>query len=151
MVRGTQPARIGAAMKQSEGATAACVMNKKVALAAALLAAAAMLFQHEASASDGRFGASRGAGTAYAGARDANRSSRKAGAKHWISLHRPDGEEVHINTDHIVFVMSAAATGADKRANSKLQLVNGFTDVRESVEEVMRAVQSDDANQISER
>jgi hypothetical protein len=61
----------------------------------------------------------------------------------WIQLHRPDGEIVHINTEHVVFVMSAANSGADKRAQSKLQLVNGFCDVRESVAEVMRLIRSD--------
>jgi hypothetical protein len=73
---------------------------------------------------------------------------RRAGMK-WIVLHRPDGEVVHINADQIVFVMSATNTGADKRVHSKVQLVNGFSDVRESVEEVMQAIQNGDSDQIS--
>jgi hypothetical protein len=74
---------------------------------------------------------------------------RRAGMKDWIDLHRPDGEVVHIKADQIVFVMSATGTGADKRVHSKLQLVNGFSDVRESVEEVMQAIQNSDSDQIS--
>jgi len=58
----------------------------------------------------------------------------------WIQLHRPDGDIVHVKIDHIVFVMNAANLGADKRAQAKLQLVNGFCDVRESVDEVMQLI-----------
>ena len=65
--------------------------------------------------------------------------------KGWIELHRPDGEAVHIKADQIVYVTSAADTGAAKRAHSKVQLLNGFSDVRESVEEVMQAIQNDDS------
>jgi hypothetical protein len=64
-------------------------------------------------------------------------------AKGWIELHRPDGEVVHIKSDQIVFVTSAAGTGAAKQARSKLQLLSGFSDVRESIEEVMHAIQND--------
>jgi hypothetical protein len=64
--------------------------------------------------------------------------STKAGMKGWIGLHRPDGEVVRIKTDQIVFVMSAANTGAKTRALSRIQLLNGFADVRENVDEVMR-------------
>jgi hypothetical protein len=63
----------------------------------------------------------------------------------WIELHRPDGEVVHIKIEHIVFVMSAVNSGADRRAQSKLQLVNGFCDVRENVTEVMRLIRGDAA------
>jgi hypothetical protein len=68
-----------------------------------------------------------------------------AGMPGWIGLHRPDGEIVRIKTDQIVFVMSALNTGADKRALSRVQLLNGFTDVRESVDDVMLAIKGDDA------
>jgi hypothetical protein len=67
----------------------------------------------------------------------------KTRAKGWIELHRPDGEVVHIKSDQIVFVTSAAGTGAAKQARSKLQLQSGFSDVRESIEEVMHAIQND--------
>jgi hypothetical protein len=70
-------------------------------------------------------------------------SSGRARTKGWIELHRPDGEVVHIKADQIVFVMSATGTGAAKQAHSKLQLLSGFSDVRESVEEVMQAIQND--------
>jgi hypothetical protein len=70
--------------------------------------------------------------------------STTAGMKGWIGLHRPDGEVVRIKTDQIVFVMSAANTGADKRALTRLQLLNGFTDVRENVDEVMLIIKNDD-------
>ena len=65
--------------------------------------------------------------------------------KGWIELHRPDGEVVHIKVDQIVFVMSATNTGANKRAQSKVQLVNGFTDVLESVDEVMQFIKEDNS------
>jgi hypothetical protein len=64
--------------------------------------------------------------------------------KGWIGLHRPEGEVVRINTDQIVFVMSAENTGADKRALSRIQLLNGFADMRENVAEVMLAIKNDD-------
>jgi hypothetical protein len=70
-------------------------------------------------------------------------SLERARTKGWVRLHRPDGEVVHIKTDQIVFVMSATGTGAAQRAHSRIQLLNGFSDVRESVEEVMYAIQSD--------
>ena len=72
-------------------------------------------------------------------------SSGRAGKKEWIELHRPDGEVVHVKADQIVFVTSATGTGASMRANSKLQLLNGYSDVRESVEEVMQAIHNDDS------
>lgn len=71
------------------------------------------------------------------------RSSTRRGTKGWIALHRPDGEIVYIKLDQIVFVMSAKDTGAAERARTKLQLLNGHSDVRESVEEVMQAIESE--------
>jgi hypothetical protein len=58
-------------------------------------------------------------------------------------LHRPDGELVYIKLDQIVFVMSAKDTGAAERACSMVQLLNGHSDVRESVEEVMHIIEND--------
>src|ERR1700730_1288148 len=54
----------------------------------------------------------------------------------WITLHRPDGEVVHIKADQIVFVMSAPPAG-HRSARSRVQLLNGSADVRETVDEVM--------------
>jgi hypothetical protein len=71
------------------------------------------------------------------------RSSARRGTKGWIALHRPDGEPVYIKVDQIVFVLSAKDTGAAERARAKVQLLNGHSDVRESVEEVMQAIESD--------
>jgi hypothetical protein len=72
------------------------------------------------------------------------RSSARRGAKGWIALHRPDGEMVYIKLDQIVFVMSAKGTGAAEHARSMVQLLNGHSDVRESVEEVMQTIVNDD-------
>ena len=59
-------------------------------------------------------------------------------------MHRPDGELVYIKLDQIVFVMSAKVTGASaERARSRVQLLNGHSDVRESVEEVMHIIEND--------
>jgi hypothetical protein len=63
--------------------------------------------------------------------------------KGWIELHRPDGEVVRVRSNQIVFVTPAAGTGAVTCAQSRLQLVSGFIDVRESIEEVMRSIQVD--------
>jgi hypothetical protein len=71
------------------------------------------------------------------------RSSARRGTKGWIALHRPDGEVVYIKVDQIVFVMSAKDTGAAERARAKVQLLNGHSDVRESAEEVMQAIEGD--------
>ena len=71
------------------------------------------------------------------------RSSARRGRKGWIVLHRPDGEVVYIKLDQIVFVMSAKVTGAAERARSRVQLLNGHSDVRESVEEVMQIIEND--------
>jgi hypothetical protein len=65
--------------------------------------------------------------------------------KGWIGLHRPDGELVHINIDQIVFVMSAANIGANTLARARVQTANGFADVLESVDEVMRAIKDGDS------
>jgi hypothetical protein len=70
------------------------------------------------------------------------RSSARRGTKGWIALHRPDGEVVYIKLDQIVFVMSAKDTGASERARSMVQLLNGHSDVRESVEEVMQIIEN---------
>lgn len=67
------------------------------------------------------------------------------GMKGWIELHRPDGEIVRINTAQIVFVMSATSTGADKRAHSKIQLLNGSIAVLESIDEVSQALKTNDS------
>ena len=64
-------------------------------------------------------------------------SMNRLGMRGWVSLHRPDGEIVRIKAEHIVFVMSAVKTGANSLALSRLQLLNGFVDVREDVESVM--------------
>jgi hypothetical protein len=74
---------------------------------------------------------------------NALRSFARRRAKGWIGLHRADGEVVYIKIDQIVFVTSAKDTGATERARSKIQLLNGYSDVRESVEEVMQAIESE--------
>ena len=71
------------------------------------------------------------------------RSSARRGRKGWVVLHRPDGEVVYIKLDQIVFVMSSKDTGASERARSIVQLLNGHSDVRESVEEVMQIIEND--------
>jgi hypothetical protein len=71
------------------------------------------------------------------------RSAAQRAPKGWIALHRPDGDVVYIKLDQIVFVMCAKNTGADQRAHSKVLLLNGHSDVRESVEEVMQAIEND--------
>lgn len=104
-------------------------MRKAMAAAVvALVVGAPMLPHQEVLASD----------------RSAAGYSTKAGMKGWIGLHRPDGEVVRIKTDQIVFVMSAANTDAKTRALSRIQLLNGFADVRENVDEVMLAIRNDD-------
>ena len=71
------------------------------------------------------------------------RSATPRGPNGWIALHRPDGDVVYIKLDQIVFVMCAKNTGADQRAHSKILLLNGHSDVRESVEEVMQIIEND--------
>jgi hypothetical protein len=70
-------------------------------------------------------------------------SLSRISTKGWIELHRPDGEVVHIQVDQIVLVMSATNASANKRAQSRVQLANGFADVLESVDEVMQAIMND--------
>jgi hypothetical protein len=55
----------------------------------------------------------------------------------------PDGEVVYIKLDQVVFVMTAKDTGAAARARSLVQLLNGHSDVRESVEELMQIIEND--------
>jgi hypothetical protein len=71
-------------------------------------------------------------------------SSSRSGMKGWVSLHRPDGEVVRIKVDQIVYVMSAVKTGANRLALSRIQLLNGFVDVREDVEGVMLVISNND-------
>ena len=107
------------------------VMATKAAAAVlALLAGALMFPDRDAFALDCHTG---GAGKAL--------SPSGAATTGWIDLHRPDGEIVRVKANQIVFVTSAAGTGAATCARSRLQLLNGFVDVRESVEEVMRFIQ----------
>ena len=73
----------------------------------------------------------------------ATRSWARLVTKGWIALHRPDGEIVYIRIDQIVLVTSAKDTGAAERARSKIQLLNGHSDVRESVEEVVQSIDND--------
>jgi hypothetical protein len=105
-----------------------------IAAVIALLAGSLMLPQRELLARE-----CSGSGSGSSGY-----SSSRAGMRGWIGLHRPDGEVIRIKTDQIVYVMSAANTGADKRALSRIQLLNGFADVRENVDEVMLAITNDD-------
>jgi len=48
-----------------------------------------------------------------------------------------------VKANQIVFVTTAAGMGAATCAQSRLQLLNGFVDVRENVEEVMRFIVMD--------
>jgi hypothetical protein len=47
--------------------------------------------------------------------------------------------------DQIVFVANAKNTGGNERAKSRVQLVNGFSDVLETVDEVMQFIKDDDS------
>ena len=111
-------------------------MSKRATIAAlSLLGMALMLFGGEALAAD--------AGDGVFAPSAAHFSSRiKAPA--WIHLHRVDGEIVYINLDHIVFVTSAKNTGGNERAKSRIQLVNGFSDVLETVDHVMNSIAGHD-------
>jgi hypothetical protein len=71
-------------------------------------------------------------------------SSSRIKTTAWIHLHRVDGEIVYINLDHIVFVTSAKNTGGNERAKSRIQLVNGFSDVLETVDHVMKSIAGHD-------
>jgi hypothetical protein len=60
----------------------------------------------------------------------------------WIELHRPDAEIVHIQVDTIVLVMSANNASANKRAQSRGQLANGFAVVLRAL---MKSIMNDDS------
>jgi hypothetical protein len=111
-------------------------MKKRVTIVIfALLAGSLILFNQEASAGnccDGGF------------ERAAIYSLSRIRMKGWIELHRPDNDVIYIQLDQIMFVMSATNVGANKRAQSRLQLANGFADVLESVDEVMQAIKYND-------
>ena len=119
-------------------------MRKKVAVATvALLAGALMLPDYAALARDGGIvKISAESGLQTSGSENTACSSRRMGAKEWVCFHRPDGEAIYVRIDQIVFVTGAAA-GAAMRARSKIQLLNGYCDVRESVEEVMQLLGND--------
>jgi hypothetical protein len=113
------------------------VMQRKAAAAlVALLASALMFSNRDASAYDCHVG---GSGKAVS-------SSSPSAMRGWLDLHRPDGEVVHVKANQIIFVTSAAGTGAYTCAQSRLQLVNEFIGVRESVEEMMRVIQVDETS-----
>ena len=118
-------------------------MRKKTAIATVvLLAGAMMLPDHAALARDaGVAKVSAENGLETSGSKDTTCLSRRAGAKEWVCFHRPDGEAIYVRVDQIVFVTGAAA-GAAMRARSKVQLLNGYCDVRESVDEVMQLLGS---------
>ena len=118
-------------------------MRKKVAVATvALLAGALMLPDYAALARDGSVAKVRAEAELQAsGSEGTTCSPRRVATKEWVCLHRPDGEAIYISVDQIVFVSSAAA-GAATRARSKIQLLNGYCDVHESVDEVMQLLTS---------
>jgi hypothetical protein len=99
----------------------------------ALLAGALMVPDRDAFALDCHIGATGKAVSSPSG----------AAATGWLDLHRPDGEIVRVKANQIVFVTTAAGMGAATCARSRLQLLNGFVEVRESLEEVMRFIQMD--------
>ena len=109
--------------------------TKMTAGVIALLAGALILPNQELLARDCSDGSSGKASTC---------SSKRAGIKGWIELHRPDGEVVRIKVDQIVFVMSATNTGAHERARSKIQLLKSI-DVLESIDVVTQVISSDSA------
>ena len=47
-------------------------------------------------------------------------------------------------TDPDVHLADPVSNGANTRALSRIQLLNGFADVRENVDEVMLAIKNDD-------
>jgi hypothetical protein len=114
------------------------VMPTKVAAApVALLAGALMFLNLDAFAYECPVGGS-GKGIS---------SSSRFAIRGWIDLHRPDGEVVRVKANQIIFVTSAAGTGALTCAQSRLQLMNGFVDERENIEEVMRIIQVDESSE----
>jgi hypothetical protein len=118
-------------------------MRKKVAIATvALLAGTLVHPNYAALARDRGVGeVPAEGGLQTSGSEDTTCPSRRVGTKEWVCLHRPDGETIYVRVDQIVFVTSA--TGAAMRARSKIQLLNGYCDVRESVDEVMQLLRSD--------
>jgi hypothetical protein len=78
-------------------------------------------------------------------AKPAAYSSSRLRTKGWIELHRPDGQLVHIQVVQILYVTSAKNAGANERAQARVQLTNGFADVLESVDEVMRSIAADNS------
>jgi hypothetical protein len=111
------------------------LMKKKATIGVlALLGGVLMLSNQETLARD--FGES-------AIAKAAAHSLSRIRTRGWIHLHRLDGEVVHINVDQIVFVANAKNTGGNERAKSRVQLVNGFSDVLETVDEVMHFINDD--------
>ena len=111
-------------------------MSKRATIAAlSLLGMALMLFGGGALGADPD-----GAVFAPSAAHVSSRIKTRA----WIHLHRVDGEIVYINLDHIVFVTSAKNTGGNERAKSRIQLVNGFSDVLETVDHVMKSIAGHD-------
>ena len=118
-------------------------MRKKTAIATVVLLAGAMMLP-DLAALAGNGGVTKVSaenGPETSGSKDTTCSSRRAGTKEWVCFHRPDGEAIYVRVDQIVFVTGAAA-GAAMRARSKIQLLNGYCDVRESVEEVMQLLAS---------
>jgi hypothetical protein len=112
-------------------------MRRKATIAVlALLGGVLMLSNQQILARD--FGNS-------ANAKAAAHSSCRIRTRGWIQLHRLDGEVAHINVDQIVFVANAKNTGGNDRAKSRVQLVNGFSDVLETVDEVMHLIKEDDS------
>jgi hypothetical protein len=107
--------------------------TKAGAAVVALLAGALMVPNREAFALDCHIG---GTGKAVS-------SPSGAATTGWLDLHRPDGQIVRVKANQIVFVTTAAGMGVAMRAWSRLQLLNGFVEVRESTEEVMRLIQMD--------
>jgi hypothetical protein len=112
-------------------------MRRKAVFAVlALICGALTLSNHEPLARD--FGSS-------ANARPAAHSSSSTRARGWIQLHRLDGEVTRINVNQILFVTNAKNMGGNERAKSRIQLVNGFSDVLETVDEVMHFINEGDA------
>jgi hypothetical protein len=111
------------------------VNGKRLIAVLALLASGLMCSSQQASAHDFGHGVF---------ARNIAHSLSRNRPTGWIRLHRPDGEVVHVNADQIVFVSNSKNTGGNARARSRLQLVNGFSDVLETVDEVMQSIKNDD-------
>lgn len=142
VVRGAQQPRIEMAITPNECIAVPRVMHKCLAVAVALLVVAPMVPGYSTLARAADAEALARDDFQVVGSGSAACSIRRVATSDWVRLHRPDGEIVLIKSDQIVFVTSAVA-GAANRAHSKIQLLNGFADVRESVEEVMRAIQTE--------